>query len=250
MTDKSARRAAIAANPDDDTVRLVFADLVEESGDTERAEFIRNQVELARMSLNDPARRPLVVKNRRFLCDYVPVWKAELPRIPGITWGDFNRGLIEEVQAGDEDSIVRAADAIFAEPVIQIIRLARFKTADDFAALPHLERVRALRFIGARASSEVLQQLFRSQYLGNVSVLDLHGNRAGDSGVTALSITPLPSLTELWLGENGIENGGGWALAHASFPPRLQCLDLCGNSITDPIVREALTRRFGSRVKL
>lgn len=38
--------AAILANPDDDTVRLVFADWLEESGEADRAEFIRVQVEL------------------------------------------------------------------------------------------------------------------------------------------------------------------------------------------------------------
>jgi len=42
MTDEQALLAAIAANPKDDTARLVFADIVEEAGDTDRTEFIRN----------------------------------------------------------------------------------------------------------------------------------------------------------------------------------------------------------------
>ena len=41
--------AAIVADPDDDTARLVAADFLEENGDADRAAFIRIQVELARL---------------------------------------------------------------------------------------------------------------------------------------------------------------------------------------------------------
>ncbi len=40
--------AAIAANPDDDTPRLIFADWLDEHGEPERAEFVRCQIELAK----------------------------------------------------------------------------------------------------------------------------------------------------------------------------------------------------------
>jgi uncharacterized protein (TIGR02996 family) len=250
MTDEQTLLSAIAANPEDDTVRLVYADFVEENGKSDRAAFIRNQVELARMDLNDPNRRPFVVRNRRFLCDQAHGWREELPRLPGITWGDFNRGLVEEVQAETEEAIVRYAATIFAEPAIHIIRLARFTDAHELAALPELARVRSLRFISARAPSEVLQTLFASPYLDNLAVLDLHGNSAGDTGITALASTPLPALVELWLAANGIGNVGGQALAASTQFKRLRFLDLRGNSITDLSVRAALIRRFGSRVKL
>ena len=47
--DWSAFLAAIVADPDDDTARLVAADFLEENGDADRAAFIRIQVELARL---------------------------------------------------------------------------------------------------------------------------------------------------------------------------------------------------------
>src|SRR5947209_6126110 len=56
MVDESAFVAAILAAPDDDGPRLVFADWLEERGDTDRSEFIRVQIELARPPL-EPARR-------------------------------------------------------------------------------------------------------------------------------------------------------------------------------------------------
>ncbi len=50
MTETITERAllaAIIANPDDDQPRLAYADWLEENGQTERAEFIRVQIELA-----------------------------------------------------------------------------------------------------------------------------------------------------------------------------------------------------------
>lgn len=49
MSDRAALLAAIAAAPDDDTPRLVFADWLDEHGDHDRAALIRLQVELARL---------------------------------------------------------------------------------------------------------------------------------------------------------------------------------------------------------
>lgn len=50
MTDHDALLAAVIAEPGDDTVRLAYADWIEEhGGQPERAEFIRVQCELARV---------------------------------------------------------------------------------------------------------------------------------------------------------------------------------------------------------
>lgn len=48
MTDLDALYRAICAQPDEDTPRLAYADALEESGDADRAEFIRIQVERER----------------------------------------------------------------------------------------------------------------------------------------------------------------------------------------------------------
>ncbi len=44
MSDEDALLAAIIANPDEDTTRLVYADWLQENGQAERAEFIRLQI--------------------------------------------------------------------------------------------------------------------------------------------------------------------------------------------------------------
>ncbi|HUR53454.1 MAG TPA: TIGR02996 domain-containing protein, partial [Gemmataceae bacterium] len=53
MTDGDALLAAILAEPDEDTPRLMYADWLEEEGRRERAEFIRTQIALARTPERD-----------------------------------------------------------------------------------------------------------------------------------------------------------------------------------------------------
>ena len=53
MDDREAMIAGIAADPDDDLRRLVFADWLDEHGEPERAEFVRLQVELPRIDARE-----------------------------------------------------------------------------------------------------------------------------------------------------------------------------------------------------
>src|SRR5262249_40896996 len=57
MTHDTAFLAAIRENPEDDAVRLVYANWLEERGDAARAEFIRLQCESARLGADDPCRQ-------------------------------------------------------------------------------------------------------------------------------------------------------------------------------------------------
>lgn len=56
--DWAAFVAAIVAEPDDDTVRLVAADFLDENGDPRRAAFIRIQIELARLEASGLGQSP------------------------------------------------------------------------------------------------------------------------------------------------------------------------------------------------
>ena len=89
---------AICENPDDDTVRLVYADWLDENGDPERAEFIRLQIALhGKPKKSDPQQireEELIEANGR-------VWLGELPELPHIHWpGDFSRGFVKTVCVG------------------------------------------------------------------------------------------------------------------------------------------------------
>ncbi len=72
--------ADIRANPDDDAVRLVFADWLEDNGDPDRAEFIRLQVRLAQLPEYDPARFEMEERSQDLLAEHQARWLAHLPK--------------------------------------------------------------------------------------------------------------------------------------------------------------------------
>lgn len=74
MTDRESFVAAIAANPDDDTPRLAFADWLEETGDAARAGFVRDQVRLARLPAGTEEYRELFKKTGATLRANLPAW--------------------------------------------------------------------------------------------------------------------------------------------------------------------------------
>src|SRR5438105_15368274 len=90
----------IIANPDEDGPRLVFADWLDDNGDPARAEFIRLQCERARLPPDDPRSLDLELRVGELLGAHEPRWRAPLPKLPGITWGGFERGFVNHVMAG------------------------------------------------------------------------------------------------------------------------------------------------------
>src|SRR5687768_5571910 len=96
MTDGDALLAAILANPDDDTPRLVYADWLQENGDDTRAEFIRLQCRNAARHPDqlDPADEEseavLEDEKRR-------QWLSGLPQFPRAHW-HFVRGFPESLE--------------------------------------------------------------------------------------------------------------------------------------------------------
>lgn len=250
MTVDEALLRAISEHPEEDTPRLMYADWLDENGESERAEFVRVQVELDRMDVSDPARRPWVARHVQFLIEHVPAWKSQLPQLAGIEWGDFNRGLVEEVQARDEKAVIQHANILFAEPAVHVLRLARLMSGRKLAGVPELSRLRTLRLISARTDAENLRDLFASPHLQNLLVLDLHNNGADDEVARDLADGRFPTLTELWLGSNPVGNAGSQALAASPHLGQLRVLDLRGCRITDAGVRSALIRRFKVAVKL
>src|SRR4051812_4681582 len=104
--------AAVIAEPDDDTVRLAFADWLAENGDEARAEFIRVQVRLAQLPAWDREAKLLRFRERLLLIRHGEEWRAQLPKLAGIAWGKFERGFIAEVVADNPGILAKRADAI------------------------------------------------------------------------------------------------------------------------------------------
>lgn len=250
MSDRDALLHAIAARPEEDTPRLMYADWLEENGEPEPADFVRTQVYLAQPGLPPAEKYPLVKKNVFYLTNRVREWKDRMPLLAGITWGDFNRGLIEEIQADDERPVVTHAAVVFAIPGVHILRLRRLVGGLALADCPELERLRALRMVSARATAPHLRALLASPHLQNLKVLDLHGNGADDGVAGAIADGRFPNLAELWLGSNAIGSAGAHELTRSPHLAGLQLLDLRGNAHISAGAQAALKSKFGKRVKV
>src|SRR4051812_48918640 len=84
MTDRAAFLAAIAANPDDDLPRLVFADWLDEHGDADRAAFVRLQC------AGDPAS---LARAAGLEARHRAAWLGPLARVAFRV--EFRRGFVE-----------------------------------------------------------------------------------------------------------------------------------------------------------
>src|SRR5690349_19170012 len=80
MSDERALLAAIWEDPYDDSVRLVYADWLDENGQPERAEFIRVQIELARFDEWDEPPPALKLRQDELWKRWRTRWRAHLPK--------------------------------------------------------------------------------------------------------------------------------------------------------------------------
>jgi uncharacterized protein (TIGR02996 family) len=277
-TDEAFLRS-ILDDPEDDTPRLVYADWLDEQGDADRAEFIRVQVELARLAERDPRRPELQRRERNLIRRHKRAWLGVLPT--GVTFLRFRRGFAEV------KSFARAANylkkggrwheqtpaphlfrlqlteaedhlaAVLATPLMgRLVELSLYgsRVGDAGAALvaatPALHRLASLRLPATRIGAAGTRAVADSPWLTRLTELQLGFNPVGDVGATALAESPsLARLVELNLFSAGIGDVGALALARSPHLTRLARLHLNLNPIGEE-GRRALRARFGSRVQL
>ncbi len=255
--DRAAFLAAIREHPDDDLPRLVFADWLDEHGEPERAEFIRLQIEFARLSAAGPGRDGLKAR-----LDELKAREKHLLAAPGVTWhlrlpagvmaGSSVRGFVGSVLVRDFAAFVGVADELFAAHPIYHLRVVdpRPQHLRSLARLPFLSGLTILDVGGGSISNQAVESFLRSPYLSRLGTLDLGSNRIGDLAAQRLAETSaLPRLHTLDVSRNQITDVGAEALAASSHLNHLQRLDLRGN----PIGAEGgalLRARYGGAVKL
>src|SRR5262245_26850393 len=137
---------ALQQDPDDDNLRLVYADFLEESGDAAsaaRAEFVRVQVELAALPPLSRLAAGLTARQDELLGEWERGWLGG--------WADvldgwaFRRGLVEAVKADASVFLEHAADWFAAWPTLTVARLTRAAGhLHELAASPWLAHLRGL----------------------------------------------------------------------------------------------------------
>jgi uncharacterized protein (TIGR02996 family) len=210
----------IIAHPNEDAVRLIYADWLTDQGDLDslaRAEFIRLQCALAQ----GRGTREQFQRERELLATHAKKWLGGSQ--PPLEECRFERGFLAQARI-EAQSLLADAETFFrCHPLQQLTLFWGLVT-------PH-ERVHDLRKL-------VSLPAFR-----NLVELDLTGASLGSLGIMALiDHNILPRLTSLNLRNNHIGDAGMRALAASPLLTQLTILDLSGNLITGRGVRLLLDR--------
>ncbi len=183
MSDYDALLAAICADPGEDTLRLAFADWLEEHDQPERAAFVREQIALARTLEWEPFavacrwRYPERMTGKSF--------RDTLPPLDGfhLEWHDeaFRRGLGWRLNVRSVGLWPDAAPEVLSLAPIGEMRLWN-ATLDDwirFAQSPVIRQLQKLHFVNSPIEPlRVLRD--RPEALG---LTDLYFERSGGAGM-------------------------------------------------------------------
>jgi uncharacterized protein (TIGR02996 family) len=213
MTSEESSLAAILENPDDDALRLIYADWLEEHGQPERAELIRVQCRVAceerSGNWNPDDVRELKLRVDELLDAHKEKWTAGV-KVPGVDWIEFRRGFPEH--------LILCAEAFV-------------KDGRRFTEQTPLSSV-TLHNVAGHA-----EQLASCSHLRAIKHVTIQDGRLGDEDVVALSLSPhFSKLMELILegdrdtrGRTEVGNEGLRHVASASFAPQLTRLEVASD---------------------
>jgi len=178
VSESEAFLAAICANPADDLPRLVYADWLDEHDQSNYAEFIRMQCEMARVPRYEKvwayARR-----DEAWWLDGKPFY-GKPPQLPnGLEFvGPYHRGLPYAVRCEHPDLLLKHAELIFRIAPIEKLVLAINNRDEEswwrFIRMPAFQRLQSLRLEG-RYADLALEALHALREPTNVKGLELHG---------------------------------------------------------------------------
>lgn len=211
MTESDALRRAVIADPDDDMPRLVYADWLEEHGQSERAAFIRAQMEAVRAEPFSQQAREAETRANRLLDSHRYAWTRHLDG-QCVEQPRFRRGFIEHVSVEPITFVATASRFLNSEP-ITALRIKRPENLGEWISLtpllelPQLRRIRTLEFACRRFDFDEYTAILGSPNLERIQRLSFRGMPIQPSWLAELfSSEAFPELAELDLA--GITNLG------------------------------------------
>jgi uncharacterized protein (TIGR02996 family) len=238
MTDRDAMLRAIAANPDDDTPRLIYADLLDELGgavNVARARFIRLQIETHREPGEPDGVWPFepeetfeseeALKQKRAQTQvlahrYHREWLLEFP-----TWCNPMFGLLGQ-------TVVDLYSRGFVERVTTKVKPLVLRGAELFDVVP----VRELELHGGAA--KLISAVFDCPALARLKVLTLRWRNVSDELATAIAECPwLSELIELDLTDCELDERAVRILSRSDRLPALRAIRLGGGCLNAAVVR-------------
>jgi uncharacterized protein (TIGR02996 family) len=232
----------IVANIDDDTPRLVYADWLSENGQDDRAEFIRVQIERARLPAWDAASVRLRLREQELLKKHGEEWLAELPVIDGAKWEGFRRGIVAEVSFASFEAMRKSAHACRAVAPVEAVTV-RWPRKKETGKAARIAELRELSLTGRPSDENEIGWLADSPQLATLHSLTARG--LWPVGLGRLVASPhLARLKKLRLPGNELGNAGIQALITAASLKALEELDVSGRGgperyADDPLVRTA-----------
>jgi uncharacterized protein (TIGR02996 family) len=222
---------ALQQDPDDDALRLVYADFLEERGDAEagaRAELIRVQIELATLPPFSRRAAELTIRHQELLTRWERVWLGD--------WADvldgwaFRRGFVEAVRADASVFLDNAADWFAEWPTLMVAKLTRLgDQLPELAASLWLAHLRGLDLSDNDIEAGALAYLTASRFVCLLQALDLSGNPIGPQGAGLIATAhSADELSELHLASCGLHIKGLTELL-GGHSRRWRRLDLSGN---------------------
>ena len=220
---------AIAAAPDDDGPRLIYADWLDEHGDP-RGGLIRVQIALAKLPPFDSRRPDLARAEEQLLARYADLWSAPFR---GLATGPvFRRGFVEEIKVTARQFLAHPDELFRAGPVRHLHLLDGASHIAQALASPHLARLTGLTVYAQYLREPLMDAVAASPHLANLRTLHLGRNHVGDTGVRRLLGATVSNLEDLDLGGNELSDDAARQFAEAARFPRLARLELADNALS------------------
>jgi uncharacterized protein (TIGR02996 family) len=260
MSDQGAALLqAIADAPEDDTPRLVYADWLDEHGDGARAEFIRVQIERARLPRDDNRQAELAAREKQLLDRHRDPWLGTMPN--GVLSRPWARGFPEAVGCVNpsewrewqlsRDDLASLTKAVEQLPIREFGARLRGCGLELLAEWPLLRRLRSLNLSYGYFNGESdvpaftpgLQALALSQFSTGITSLNLN-SREFEPGIFHLLGTSerLPCLAELTFEHSSgptVAAALGW-LQDTPLAARLRSLACSWTPIPLAVIRRVL----------
>jgi uncharacterized protein (TIGR02996 family) len=225
-----ALRRNVLATPEDTPQRLVYADVLAQSGANDEAAVIvaSHALDLAREARGTDAydpNREAELHERYLTCLRTAhlLWSKRLNRF-GVTEIELRNGLVDSV-AVRAKQLVQFIDALFAVCPIRDLRIRgleelRTKELTSLLASPHLERLRALAIPGATMELSRIEALFGETSIATrVPTLDLTNTQWDSLTANNLSQYTRPcAATKVILSGARARNVGAFDSGRQSLP--------------------------------
>lgn len=219
---------AIFEQPQDDELRLVYADWLEEHGGESgaaRARYLRLALEKSRLHRRSQRRYELQRQMNELLKEHRGDWFPDSPLARGSSRG---RGFIWHAR-GSAEAFERHAAPLFAREPITYLYVERGGNADvfrRFAANPLLRRLRHIRFADQALPADGLATLVKAGNLSNLENLELSHWVYNRDEFSVLARSNWPKLRRLFTLRCGLDDIALKNLVQVSAP-NLVDLHLC-----------------------